>query len=210
MTKFRLFQTEKVCRRQFQIWRKWQKVIQRVENTVGKGEIARYEQFLLFPQCFQRACFPGASKGVIVWEWVKSSVWLLDKMGFCGICRRQCHYDFNTVFWKSCNVFCAKPKEVDPLKSISVWQISVSIVFKYIINKRSTKINWISALIIEIHPFSLIISISATEFYWRNDIHNLSYLAVFFQNQFVLELVRPVACSLGVFRHIHVFFFSNY
>ena len=25
-----------------------------VENTVGKGEIARYEQFFLFPQCFQR------------------------------------------------------------------------------------------------------------------------------------------------------------
>ena len=41
-----------------------------VENTVGKGEIARYEQFLLFPQCFKKACFPGASKGVIVWEWV--------------------------------------------------------------------------------------------------------------------------------------------
>ena len=29
------------------------KLIKRVENTVGKGEIARYEQFLLFPQCFQ-------------------------------------------------------------------------------------------------------------------------------------------------------------
>ena len=42
-----------------------------VENTAGKGEIARYEQFLLFLQCFQKACFPGASKGVIVWEWVK-------------------------------------------------------------------------------------------------------------------------------------------
>ena len=25
----------------------------KVENTVGKGEIARNEQFLLFPQCFQ-------------------------------------------------------------------------------------------------------------------------------------------------------------
>ena len=25
-----------------------------VENIVGKGEIARYEQFLLFPQCFQK------------------------------------------------------------------------------------------------------------------------------------------------------------
>ena len=29
-----------------------------------------YGQFLLFPQCFQKACFPGVSKGVIVWEWV--------------------------------------------------------------------------------------------------------------------------------------------
>ena len=26
------------------------------ENTVGKGEIARYEQFLLFPQCLPKAC----------------------------------------------------------------------------------------------------------------------------------------------------------
>ena len=25
-----------------------------VENTEGKGEIARNEQFLLFPQCFQK------------------------------------------------------------------------------------------------------------------------------------------------------------
>ena len=27
-----------------------------VENTVGKGEIACYKQFLLFPQCFQKTC----------------------------------------------------------------------------------------------------------------------------------------------------------
>ena len=26
----------------------------RVENTVGKGEIAHNEQFLFFPQCFQK------------------------------------------------------------------------------------------------------------------------------------------------------------
>ena len=25
----------------------------KVENTVGKGEIAHYEQFLLYPQCFR-------------------------------------------------------------------------------------------------------------------------------------------------------------
>ena len=27
-----------------------------VENTEGKGEIAHYEQFLLFPRCFQKTC----------------------------------------------------------------------------------------------------------------------------------------------------------
>ena len=27
-----------------------------VENTVGKGEIAHNEQFLLFPQCFLKTC----------------------------------------------------------------------------------------------------------------------------------------------------------
>ena len=46
------------------------KLSKQVENTVGKGEIACYEQFLLFPQCFQKACFQEASKGVIQWEWV--------------------------------------------------------------------------------------------------------------------------------------------
>ena len=37
---------------------------------MGKGEIAHHEQFFLVPQCFQKVCFPGASKGVIVWKWV--------------------------------------------------------------------------------------------------------------------------------------------
>ena len=27
-----------------------------VENTVGKEDMVRYEQFLLFPQCFQKTC----------------------------------------------------------------------------------------------------------------------------------------------------------
>ena len=43
-----------------------------VENTLGKREIALCEQFLLFLQCFQKACSQGASKGVIVWEWVNA------------------------------------------------------------------------------------------------------------------------------------------
>ena len=74
-TNFRLFQSERVCRRQFQIWRNGRKLYKWIENIVGKGEIAHYEQFLLFPQCFKKACFPGASKGVIVWEWVKLLNW---------------------------------------------------------------------------------------------------------------------------------------
>ena len=32
------------------------KFLKQVENTVGKGEIDRYEQFLLFPQSFQKTC----------------------------------------------------------------------------------------------------------------------------------------------------------
>ena len=32
------------------------KFIKRVENIVGKGKIARPEQFLLFLQCFPKTC----------------------------------------------------------------------------------------------------------------------------------------------------------
>ena len=69
-TNFRLFQTERFADKNFKFDENDRKLSYWVENTVGKGEIARYEQFLLFPQCFQKACFPGASKGVIVWQWV--------------------------------------------------------------------------------------------------------------------------------------------
>ena len=54
MTNFTLYQTESVCRRQFQIYENGRKFFKWIENTVGKGEIARYEQFLLFPLCFQK------------------------------------------------------------------------------------------------------------------------------------------------------------
>ena len=32
------------------------KYSKQVENAVRKGEIARIEQFLLFPHCFQKSC----------------------------------------------------------------------------------------------------------------------------------------------------------
>ena len=39
-----------------------------VEITVGKGEIARYEQFLLFLQCFLKTCTAEESKSGLLWE----------------------------------------------------------------------------------------------------------------------------------------------
>ena len=87
------------------------KLSKRVENTVGKGEIARHEQFLLFPQCFQKACFPGASKGIIVWEWVKQRHQMQsrgsghgwtkfsienEKMAFCGPLSQLRKREFST------------------------------------------------------------------------------------------------------------------
>ena len=40
----------------------WIQLSDCVENMVGKGEIARDEQFLLFPPCFQKLFVVDASK----------------------------------------------------------------------------------------------------------------------------------------------------
>ena len=55
MTNFRLCQSESVSRQEkFKFYENGRKFPKQVENTVGKGEIALYEQFLLFPQCFPK------------------------------------------------------------------------------------------------------------------------------------------------------------
>ena len=53
-TNFRLSQTEEFADDYFRFYVNGRNFSKRIENTVGKGEIARYEQFLLFLQCFQR------------------------------------------------------------------------------------------------------------------------------------------------------------
>ena len=67
---------------------KTEKVSERVENAVGKGKIAHYEQFLLFPQSFQKAStadmFGLFGKGLkfwIVYQRVKCAH-IPDKEGF--------------------------------------------------------------------------------------------------------------------------------
>ena len=77
LTHYQMTKLKKFADDNFKFDENGRKVSKWVENTVGKEEIARYEQFLLFPQCFQKACFPEASKGVIVWEWVKVNVYPL-------------------------------------------------------------------------------------------------------------------------------------
>ena len=51
------------------------------KTLLEKEKFAYYEQFLLFPQCFQKVCFPGPSKGVIVWEWVKPNCAFVTNLG---------------------------------------------------------------------------------------------------------------------------------
>ena len=55
-TNFRLFHTERVGRRQISNWMKMAESSKTGRKHCGKGEIACYEQFLLFPQCFQKTC----------------------------------------------------------------------------------------------------------------------------------------------------------
>ena len=56
MTNFRLFQTKSLQTTIPNLTKIEKKFFKRVENTVGKGEIAHNEQFLLFSQYFQKAC----------------------------------------------------------------------------------------------------------------------------------------------------------
>ena len=44
------------------IWTNGDTISDLVENIVGKEEISHYEQFLLFPQCFQKQSVVDASK----------------------------------------------------------------------------------------------------------------------------------------------------
>ena len=61
-TNFRLFQTETVCRRQFQIWRKWQKVIQTGTKHYGKRRNCSLRAISPFPTVFSNGLFPRGVK----------------------------------------------------------------------------------------------------------------------------------------------------
>ena len=60
-SKFKAFANDKI-----NVTKKLKFVYGRVEYTVGKGENDGYQHFLLYPQCFQKASFPGLLKVCIV------------------------------------------------------------------------------------------------------------------------------------------------
>ena len=79
---------------QIKIW--WQKYGQMgmplsdwVEHIVGKGEIPRYRQFLLFPQCFQKQSVVDVLKRVSMESRVK------HLLNFNGSCWKE----YCTVYW---------------------------------------------------------------------------------------------------------------
>ena len=52
----------------FEIIKMMISVFDKVENSVGKGENAGYQHFLLFPQCFPKPSSLGLLKIEIVWQ----------------------------------------------------------------------------------------------------------------------------------------------
>ena len=83
--------------------------------------------------------------------------------------------------------YFAKPKEADPIKLISLLQLSVSTALNYIINntEQRIKINRLRASMFAT-LFLLKIYITAISFYWRNDTPTFCNLT-----EFIPKLVRP-------------------
>ena len=63
-TNFRLFQTERICRRQFQIWRKCQKVIQMGRKHCGKRRNCSLPAVSPFATVFSKGLFPQGRQKV--------------------------------------------------------------------------------------------------------------------------------------------------
>ena len=66
-----------------------EKFYKSVENTVEKGEIAHYKNFLLFPQCFQKICNTDMYKAGLIWERVKrvKILFVLGSLGRLTFCK---------------------------------------------------------------------------------------------------------------------------
>ena len=74
---------------------------------MGKGEIARYEQFLFFPHCFQKTCTADTLKQGLVW-----------KKGAVSFNRCNVRHDLTLLIISCCQRRYSqrkKPKQFNPL-----------------------------------------------------------------------------------------------
>ena len=62
---------------------------------MGTGEIAHYEQFLLFPQCFQKAFSKGRQNVSLCGNWLKVSSYFVFVVFFY-----LCIFQFDALLWK--------------------------------------------------------------------------------------------------------------
>ena len=84
-TNFRVLQTKGFADNNFKFDENGRKFTKRSENTVGKGGNAHYEQFLLFPQFFQRTCATDRLKPGLV----------LEQQWRETICKKSCFDSFS-------------------------------------------------------------------------------------------------------------------
>ena len=96
------------------------------KKTLGEGEIARYEQFLLLPQCFQKTCTATTKKSWLVWERVN-----------CGLLK-VCNLllDHHTDFAPVCHILYGIwelrkiPNKMHPKNGIlSIFQVKRGVQF---------------------------------------------------------------------------------
>ena len=84
-TNFRLFQTERVCRQQFEIDENYTKFLKRVENTVRKREICSFRAITHFPTVFKGPVLQKHKKTGLVWERVKHLLEIVQKTWICEL-----------------------------------------------------------------------------------------------------------------------------
>ena len=99
-----------------------------VENTVGKGEIARYEQFLLFPHCFQKTLSADTKKPGFVWQRVKQQIFSMIQIE--NICRERNRWNLKQILFgigRKYSIACIQR----PLKGSNESGLLQQVVFKY-------------------------------------------------------------------------------
>ena len=67
------------------IWTNGAQLSDQVENIVGKGEMARYKQFVLFPQCFQKLMLMRQNE--YLWSKGLNPSLANKAVSGCGCCR---------------------------------------------------------------------------------------------------------------------------